>query len=306
MMENITKERLLIFIKSQKIPLALGGVIIVILLTTFLIPSGNKKPSGIANTNGRNVQPTKKPFNPFGFLSDKKKDESNVPTQDAVSASLKNIHSGNPQAPIPTGIIKTTQSGSSTTQKISGNTIQTTQGSLNPQSNIQTGVDSNTEVDSIRIIFRNPDGTTTTYIPPGTPPNEVRWGRYTNTKTNYAINYPSNWRLKYSIDNDGNEGITLHPPYVDANDPKSPFIGFGMSDKFLLPAVSDSTKVLITNIRVDGVSGDLYTEGSLGRSYIASIFNYKNKYFGLGASISDATFAYVYYYMLYSLTFNTQ
>jgi hypothetical protein len=302
-MMELDKEKVLQFVKKQKKPLLFGGVILLVLFVTLAIPSGKKAPS-----IGGVPPPTNKPFNPFGLFGKEQKEEKTaVNTQEAVEKSLNNIHSGNPSAPIPTGIVRINPNGTKTTQSVgTGGTIRTAQGTISLQSNIQSGVNSNDQADILRIVFRNPDGSTTSYIPPGTPPNEVRWGRYTNDRFNYAINYPVNWQFFYTIDADGHEGIALYPPYVNVNDPKSPYVGFGLTERFLLPTLGNTANALITPIRVDGVSGDLYTEGPLGPSYMASVFQYNGKYFGLGSSISDATFAYVYYYMLYSLTFNTQ
>jgi len=310
MNNNLTKENILQFLRIHWrfiIPIGIAIVILVIVIIIQVKPirknipvsPGYSTPGTISPTS-----PTKKPLNPFSIFSNKKA-EPTIPMIQAIDSSLKNIHSGNPAASIPKGIIKILPNGSRTIIPIGGSaTIQTAQGTINPQSNIQTGVDSNTQVDSIRVVFKNPDGTTTTYIPPGTPPGEVRWGRYTNNRDKYALNYPVNWQFIFSIDADGHEGVALYPPGVDSNNPNSPYIGFGLSESFHLPAADNSVNAYVTKIKIDGVDGDLYTDGPLGNSYIASVLRYSNKYFGLGSRISDPTFAYVYYYMLYSLTFN--
>ncbi len=310
-MEDLTKEKLVIFIKKQRIPIILVSLVLVIAVSGFAIFRGSQKT--LPATNGRtgnsinqpNVTPTKKPFNPFAiFDKPEETDDSNKSTADT---SLKNIHSGNPLAPIPSSIKKIQSDGKVTAQPlVGGSIVQTTQGTINSTGNIQTGVDSNTQVDNIRIVFQNPDGTTTTYIPPGTPPDEVRWGRYSNTTSKYAINIPINWQFVYSIDGNGHEGVALYPPNVNVNDPNVPYIGFGITESFLLPVAGNVENSYTTPLIVDGITGTLYTNGSLGNSYVASVLQYSGKYFGLGASKSDATFAYVYYYMINSLTFNTE
>lgn len=311
-MKDLTQEKVMIFLKEQWKPVMLGTLIVLGLVITILIPSKNSSQGNPtknvtnkngANTTGNNSVTDKKPFNLFGFLIDKK-EKTDGSTQRSASAALINIPTGNPAVTIPSTIIKKSASGTSTTQTLNQNgTTQTAQGIIDTQVNIQTGVNSNTQPDNIAIVFQNPDGSTFTYIPPGTPPDDVRWGRYKNTKSNYEINYPSNWQFVYSIDSDGFEGIALYPPGADINNRNSPLIGFGMSASFLLPTVGDTGGALKTPLIVDGKNGSLYTNGSFGDSYIASILSYSGNYFGLGSSKTDATFAYVYYYMINSLTF---
>lgn len=306
-MQDLTKEQIIDFIKRQKILIILVGAVLLILIVLIVVFTTRPKVVTKGRT-GNNQQsgaiPTKKPFDPFGLSG--KEDRTEDSDNEAIATSLKNIHSGNPSAPLPSSIKNVQTNGSTTNIPLaSGSITQTSQGTVNPNGNIQTGVGSNVQEDNIRIVFQNPDGTTTTYIPPGTPPDEVRWGRYTNNVGKYAINYPSNWQFIYSV-NSGNEGVALYPPNVNINDPTSPYIGFGLTNSFLLPVIGNTENSLITSILVDGVSGNLYTNGPLGNSYIASVMQYSGKYFGVGASKSDATFAYVYYYMLNSLTFNIE
>lgn len=310
-MQDLTKEQVIEFIKRKKIAVALVSTTVFIVIVGLWIYGSSRNPTRVEdetanNTNNQttNATPSKKPFNPLGlFENSEKNDDSSKKT---IATSLENIHSGDPSAPIPASL-KKVQNGQVTSQPLtSGSIIQTTQGSINPNGNIQTGVDSSTQVDNIRIVFQNPDGTTFTYIPPGTPPDEVRWGRYTNDKFKYAINFPINWQFVYSLDENGNEGVALYPPNVDPNSSSSPFIGYGTTDNFSLPTVLDTTGALATPLIVDGYQGTLYTNGPVGQSYIASVLKYSNKFFGLGASKSDATFAYVYYYMINSLTFNIE
>jgi hypothetical protein len=309
---NLTTEQIISFFKKQWKLAGMTFAILIFLIITLSLPGKDNKATtprpGTSNVvnNTNNKTTSKKSQNPFSFLFNSKKDDTN-------SSATQNVTSGvtPPPSPVaaqasPSTITKIEASGAKTMQTVAvGTVINTVQGTINPNTNIAQDLSSNTEVDNIRIIFQNPDGTTFTYIPPGTPPDEVRWGRYTNAKEKYAINYPSNWQFVYSLE-DGHEGVALYPPGVNQNDPKSPFIGFGITSSFLLPAGGDTANAQITSIVVDGVSGDLYTNGPLGSSYIASILSYSGKYFGLGGSKSDATFAYVYYYMINSLTFNTE
>jgi hypothetical protein len=304
--------RLIYLAKNQWKPIALGVLILVSLIVTLLIPSGGKDakeedPGAAVRMASENSAdsptPTKKPLNPFGFLFDKDKEDKEAggavrPTPPAFPGNVINENTSR------STVTKVNSDGTSSTQTISGTgSIKTSQGIINPNTNIEKDISGNEDQDNIAIVFQNPDGTTTKYIPPGTPPDEVRWARYINRKENYEINYPFNWQFVYSVDGNGHEGIALYPPGVNKNDPRSQYVGFGVTRSFLLPAVGDTSNALVTPIRVDGVSGDLYTNGPLGNSYIASIFSYNGNYFGLGASKSDTTFAYVYYFMLHSLTF---
>ena len=313
MNRQISKEQLTIFLKKQWKAISLRMTILFIFTITLVLPSGKSKISNtpVDNTFSKNsknnppgnISPTSKPFNPFGILGN----NENKVTIKVIpkDAGLKNINSGNPSAAVPSIITKISSTGTKTTQAFSANGItNTVQGIINPTSNIQTGVDSSTLRDNIAIIFKNSDGTTFTYIPPGTPPDEVRWGRYTNNISKYAINYPVNWQFLYSVDSEGNEGLILYPPGVDVLDSDSPYITFGFSQSILNQPGTTLKEAYPTSIIVDGVNGTLYTNGPLGQSYITSILDYRNGNFGLSSSKSDATFAYIYFYMINSLTLN--
>lgn len=308
---DLKSEQIKTFLRNQWKPVSLVAVIFIILIITLLIPGKEKN---TRNTPGRqtvsnettksNPEAGKKSFNPLSFIFPPKKDnnsrQQNIPTGVIIPPNATTTSTDK------SIVIKVLPDGTKTTQTVTGTaTVNTAQGTINTNTNIAQDLTSNTQVDNLRIIFQNPDGTTFTYIPPGTPPDEVRWARYTNNVAKYAINYPSNWQFAYSTEN-GNEGIALYPPGSNPNDPNSDYIGFGLTNSFLLPTGGDGGNALITGIIADGVSGNLYTEGPLGESYIASIFSYTGKYFGLAGSKSDVTFAYVYYYMLQSLTFNIE
>lgn len=303
----------LIIIKNNWKLFSIGGVIFLFLVITLLIPGKDKgdsaNPARENTVNGptgsAGKSSAKKPFNLFGIFPQTDKNKKNDQVSD--SSIFPTPPLGLQSTKDKFTISSLSASGNQTGKTIIGSTtVRTTQGTISTQANIQSDVAGNDQQDLIRIVFQNPDGSTTTYIPPGTPPDEVRWGRYTNEKSKYAINFPSNWQFFYSIDADGHEGIALYPPNTNPNDQSSPFIGFGITEKFVLPTVGDATDAYVTPLVVDGVLGSLYTNGPLGNSYVASVLQYSSKHFGLGASKSDTTFAYVYYYMLNSLTFNTQ
>jgi hypothetical protein len=312
MNNSLTKEQVTNFFKARWKPLAAVGIVLFMLFITLLIPGKSKNATNTIPTNRGSVNGssgtnnlTNKTANPLDLLfgtgksrqTQNQKVETSVvkPPPDAINAKTS-----------VSSITKVLQNGSKEVQKVTANSIfSTAQGTINPNASIAQDLASNTHADNITIAFLNPDGSTFTYIPPGTPPDDVRWARYTNENDKYAINYPFNWQFVYSFNN-GHEGVALYPPGVDLNDSNSPFIGFGVSDAFHLPAVGNSTGAYVTPIVVDGIAGDLYTNGSLGNSYVASVLPDSGRYFGLGSKISSTTFIYVYYYMLHSLTFNVQ
>lgn len=312
-MNNFSKETILIFFKTQWKYIIPGVMITLVLLLLIIFATKKNKTPSTPTANIRIngvipagiITPTKKPFSLIGLFGGSEKKSATVLNTKTTDKKLKNIPSGDLSAAIPSVITRVASSGSKSTQALSaGSSVQTSQGTIDPIANIQTGVDSNKQPDNISVIFKNPDGTTTTYIPAGTPPGDIRWGRYTNNKSKYAINYPINWQFTYTLDEFGFEGIALYPPGADLNDKNGPHIGFGMSETFLLPsALSTAGTPYTTPIKSDGITGNLYTNGPLGNSYIASTFKYNGYYFGLGSTKSDPLFAYIYYYMIYSLTF---
>jgi hypothetical protein len=299
-------DKVLFAVKKQWKAVALGTLILLSLIITLLLPGDKKESDKGMSRNADNSAsstpvPAKKSSNPLTFLFGGEEAESEItPTAPPLFVPENTINSSTST----TTITRVNSDGTTTTQTVGGtNSIKTSQGTINPNTNIENDISGNENQDSIALVFQNSDGTRTTYIPTGTPPDEIRWARYINDVGKYEINYPFNWQFVYSVDENGHEGIALYPPGVNKNDPNSPYVGFGITEIFLLPAAGDTSNALITPVRVDGVSGDLYTNGPLGNSYIASVFSYDGNYFGLGGSKSDTTFAYVYYFMIQSLTF---
>ncbi|HUQ84940.1 MAG TPA: hypothetical protein VM077_01325 [Candidatus Limnocylindrales bacterium] len=297
-------------IKAQWKLFGLVTLIVIFLIITFLLPIQRKKspgyiprPRSTNQSTNNDPNPSKKPANIFGFLFGVSKKDDTVPAKN-IDNTVKPPPNIVNEITSKSTVVQLKPDGTKVIQTITGGSaIKTIQGTINPNTNVANDLTSNQQVDNIRVVFKNPDGSTITYIPPGTPPDDVRWARYTNNEGKYAINYPYNWQFVYSLNN-GQEGVALYPPNVNFNDPNAPYIGFGLTDSFLLPAGGNAASALITPIIVDGVQGNLYTDGPLGTSYIASIMQYSGKSFGLGSNRSTATFAYVYYYMLNSLTFD--
>ncbi len=264
-----------------------------------------RTPSSNRVGDSSDVSPTKSPFNLFGLLNNSASEDDKKNETQANKQALTNISNGNPSASVPSYITLVNSGGSVTTQPLSSSGVTSTlQGSINPNSSIQQGVDSSSD-DNIAIKFEVPNGGSFTYIPPGTPNAEIKWGRYKNEVYNYALNYPINWQQEFAIDNEGHELLTLYPPGVDTNNPNSPFIAFAFSSLFDIVG-THLEDGFATSIVVDGQKGNLYTDGEIGFSYITSFINYLDGSFGLTASKSDETFAYIYYYMINSIDFNTK
>lgn len=311
--DNQLINKMLIFCRKQWKLLALSGLILFSLLVTLTLPSKNKNvvtnPNSIQSSNPSdssksNSGSTNKPFNLFGIVFGPKKQESK--SSQTNSQALNNLPNIITSKTSQSTVTLIAPDGSKVTQTVSGSkSISTAQGTINPNANIKAEIAGNTTLDYIYINFKNTDGSTTTYIPPGTPPDEIRWAVYTNHTDNYSLIYPYNWQFFYTIVS-GHEGVALYPPGVDINDSKSPYIGFGTTDDFHLPTVGEAQGTLLTPIRVDGIDGGLYTNGPLGNSFVASVMPYLGKFFGLGSSKSDATFSYVYYYMINSINFNAE
>ncbi len=340
MLEKILQYKFVQFVIQQKYLFLLGGVITTLVVVTIVIsiPSAPAKsgtqPTGQGSATGSSEAKKETTFfNPLAFFFPPKQptptgttgatNNSGQQTQTtSTGQSGANAVSGPTSATGKSsfgGAPLTGSSGTTTTPSRSGTSSSgttTSSGGSAGSSGSSTGgssvgatatpIPTSTPVPAnIQVIFQNPDGTTTNYIPPHTPPLEVKWGRYTNYQDNYAIDYPVNWQIDVSSVA-GHEGVTVYAPGVDVTDSESSHIGFGWSTSYLIAASGSLSNTFDTAIIADSVSGTLYTNGPLGQSFIATIFPYNSGYFGLGSSSSDESFVYVYYYMLYSLRFNIQ
>ena len=150
-----------------------------------------------------------------------------------------------------------------------------------------------------KIIFIGPDGKPQTYIPPVNPPVQITWARYTNSLEKYAIDYPSNWQI-VTTQYRGHEAIFIYAPGADPNVPDVQYISYGWSSYFYPP---DATYT--GSFTQDGIPGTIYTNGSLGSSFIAGVFQYYNGFLALNNNVSDEVFAYIFNHMILSLDFNT-
>lgn len=150
-----------------------------------------------------------------------------------------------------------------------------------------------------QIVFIGPNGQPQTYTPPATPPVAITWARYTNQLEHYAIDYPSNWQI-VTTQYRGHDAVFIYAPSVDLSDPDVQYISYGWSTYFYPPAAS-----YVGSFTLDGVPGTIYTNGAIGSSFIAGVFNYANGFLVLNNNVSDATFVYIFDHMLLSLDFNT-
>lgn len=151
---------------------------------------------------------------------------------------------------------------------------------------------------SIDIVFINENGGYFTYVPPDVPPIDVTWVKYINYQDHYSIEYPVDWLVVKSSYN-GHEGITLYMPGDQGNIDKPSIAFVGWNANYLT-----STAKYTGQIILNGTPGTIYTNGPLGPSSIAAVFQYPNGYFALGSSTSGSIFIYVFDHMLRSLEFN--
>ncbi len=157
----------------------------------------------------------------------------------------------------------------------------------------------------IQIIFKTSNGGTQAYVPPSTPPVAVTWKRYINVADRYAIDYPANWQIIMTQYN-GHEGMSIYLPGSDPGSPGVQYIGFGLANYYLLPAGNSQQYTYSYPVTVSNINGTMYTQGVLGSGSIATVFPYNQGFFGMGSSISNATFIYIYNHMLQSLSFGPQ
>jgi hypothetical protein len=152
----------------------------------------------------------------------------------------------------------------------------------------------------IEIVFVNENGEFWTYVPPAVPPIDVNWLRYTNHQDHYSIEFPADWLVVTSYYN-GHEGITLYRPGASGSIDKPSIAFVGWKANYLSSTAKYSGQIVLK-----GTPGTLYTNGPLGPSSVAAVFEYPNGFFALGSSISDPVFIYVFDHMLRSLEFNVE
>lgn len=239
-----------------------------------------------AKTNPQKTYPSAPPAS--------KPANSTIKQSPATSPALSQSPTTRPSTASPTIRPATAQSGS-------GASGQTQPTSLQNPTLYPTANSNPTSVPSSgpQIVFIGPNGQPETYTPPATPPVEITWARYTNQLEHYAIDYPSNWQI-VTTQYRGHDAIFIYSPGANLNDPNVQYISYGWSGYFYPPDAS-----YIGSFTLDSIAGTIYTNGALGTSYIAGIFNYANGFLILNNNVSDATFAYVFAHMLLSLDFNT-
>lgn len=303
------KNRVIELILAQKMLSTLIALIVVMLISTIYISAtqvDTKKPSNNLSLNIKsttsqpaNISKPKEIISPAAATITPRKTNPTTalsPAKPAIKQSpaanptrVTNLPGSNPTIQ-PTNALSTPGS--------SGQTQPTTP--ANPTI-YPTPVGNPTSVPSSgpQIVFINPDGESEVYTPPDTPPVEITWATYTNQLEHYAIDYPSNWQIvttQYML----HEAVLIYAPGADPGDPDVQYISYGWSSYFYPPQAS-----YVGSFTLDGVQGTIYTNGSIGTSFIAGVFNYANGFLVLNNNVSDEIFAYVFNHMILSLDFNT-
>jgi hypothetical protein len=136
------------------------------------------------------------------------------------------------------------------------------------------------------FVFRQPSGALVEYVssPVAVPPTTSK--TYTNQGDGYAIDYVADW-IVVGTSNQGHAGITLYPPGTDvtANVPGGPaHISIGWTnEQAIIPEPSDQHIADIRPITANGVTGQTYTIGVLGKGIVA-VFPRKGGYVALSCS----------------------
>jgi hypothetical protein len=153
-------------------------------------------------------------------------------------------------------------------------------------------------------LFKNPAGGTVIYHLPATPPVAVTWKNYHNQQDGYSIDYPSNW-VQVKDSSNGHSGQAFYPPGTNLNENipgGAKGIGFRWIGTSQLQIPTDSTITNLPPVTIQGVTGQLYTQASLGKT-ITAIFPSKGGSFILTGSADSDIFIYVFQHMLESLKF---
>ncbi len=252
-------------------------------------------PPNLQNTNtqaspSNNIQKTLAPNQPAT-----KNDSPSLSKEGSGVITTKLSNTSNPTS--------TSQPANSYTNGGGANQSQSTSApSTTTQTNTNTNNSSNSlsnNASSPKIVFIGSDGKAQTYVPPTTPPAQITWARYTNNLEKYSIEYPSNWQI-VTTQYRGHEAIFIYAPGANPSDPNVQYISYGWSSYFYPPNASYTG-----SFAQDGVPGTIYTNGSLGSSFIAGVFQYYNGFLVLNNNISDEVFAYIFNHMILSLNFNT-
>jgi hypothetical protein len=267
---------------------------------------GSKNTTSQASNANQASSPQGSSFNILEFIlrlfggSTNTQNTTNTTTPSTINANPQSQQPGNSPTQSGTSTSNTTQSNSGSTTSQNNPTSQ--QNTQNTTTNTSSG---DTGTNNVPIIFKTPDGGYQTYTPPDTPPVDITWSTYVNAADRYSIQYPSNWQV-VKTEYNGHEGISVYAPGTDPSSPGTQFIGFGFASYYLLPQGSSEQSTYSYPITVDGINGTMYTQGVLGNGSVASVFQYASGSFGVGSSVSDPDFIYIYNYMLQSLDFGPQ
>ena len=306
------KEKIIEWIIQQKILSAVILVTFIMLIAIIALPATqqNEKQKqlslSIAKNQTSTTQTSTNNTNPTLSTSTSNQTPT-LTTNNSITAKTKNPATQNqPISPLPnttiptpTQIIVTNQSSNQSSSRNKNATPQAT--SKPPTPTIAAPNTNPTSVPSNgpKIVFIDSNGQQQTYIPPATPPVQIIWSRYTNNLEHYAIDYPINWQI-VKTNYAGHEAVFIYAPGADPGNPNVQYISFGWSTYYYPPAAS-----YVGSFTQNGIPGTIYTNGSLGSSYIAGVFQYYNGFLVLNNKISDEIFAYIFSHMILSLDFNT-
>src|SRR6266566_7981137 len=153
-------------------------------------------------------------------------------------------------------------------------------------------------------LFKDSSGGYVVYHVPTNPPTSITWMTDRNQQDGYAIDYPSNWIQVKDTPNE-HLGMAFYPQgtNLNENEPGGPKgIGFRWIKTPQIPLPSDPSITDINSVTIDGITGQLYTQTSLGAS-ITVIFPYKGGSFIMTADADSDVLIYAFQHMLESLKF---
>jgi hypothetical protein len=136
------------------------------------------------------------------------------------------------------------------------------------------------------------------------PPAPITWTMYSNQQDRYTLDIPSNWQ-QVATPISGHAGFGFYPPGTNPNNdvPGGPQgIGFRWTDTYQPPSPTDPTITEIQPITINGITGQLYTQSSLGKTILVS-FPLHGGSFVISVDADSNLLIYTFHHMLASLKF---
>ncbi len=154
-------------------------------------------------------------------------------------------------------------------------------------------------------LFKDATGGYVVYHLPATPPAPITWNTYNDQQDGYALDVPSNWeQVETAVG--GHPGFAYYPPGTDLNENVpggAKGIGFRWTTAYQPPSSTDPSITEMQSITINGITGELYTQSSLGNSIIAS-FPLHGGNFVISVDADSDLLIYVFHHMLESLKFS--